>query len=102
MIVKIYSTAICPYCERAKMLLEKRNIKYTEFKIDEDVKLFEEKFRIPFVKRSSIFERIRNSLDYRIGIRNILKMNKIKNNSYNFIKSEGWKIDWFSNTQWQK
>ena len=37
MIVKIYSTAICPYCERAKMLLEKRNIKYTEFKIDEDV-----------------------------------------------------------------
>ena len=39
MIVKIYSTAICPYCERAKMLLEKRNIKYTEFKIDEDVKL---------------------------------------------------------------
>ena len=33
---KIYSTKICPYCVRAKMLLEKRNIKYIEYKIDED------------------------------------------------------------------
>lgn len=67
-----------------------------------EVKAFEKKFRIPFVKRSSIIQRLRNSLDYRIGIRNILKMNKIKNKSYKFINNEGWKIDWFSNTQWQK
>ena len=33
---KIYSTKICPYCTRAKMLLEKRNIKYIEYKVDED------------------------------------------------------------------
>jgi len=33
---KIYSTKICPYCVRAKMLLEKRNIKYIEYKVDED------------------------------------------------------------------
>jgi len=52
MIVKIYSTAICPYCERAKMLLEKRNIKYTEFKIDEDVKLFEEMLALSNGRRS--------------------------------------------------
>ena len=52
MIVKIYSTAICPYCERAKMLLEKRNIKYTEFKIDEDVKLFEEMVALSNGRRS--------------------------------------------------
>ena len=52
MIVHIYSTAICPYCERAKMLLEKRNIKYTEFKIDEDVKLFEEMLALSNGRRS--------------------------------------------------
>ena len=52
MIVKIYSTAICPYCERAKMLLEKRNIKYTEFKIHEDVKLFEEMLALSNGRRS--------------------------------------------------
>ncbi len=33
---KIYSTKICPYCVRAKMLLEKREIDYIEYKIDED------------------------------------------------------------------
>lgn len=33
---KIYSTKICPYCVRAKMLLEKRDIKYIEYKVDED------------------------------------------------------------------
>ena len=49
---KIYSTAICPYCVRAKMLLEKRNIKYTEFKIDEDVKLFEEMLALSNGRRS--------------------------------------------------
>ncbi len=38
----IYSTAICPYCVRAKMLLEKRNISYVELKVDEDIKMFEE------------------------------------------------------------
>jgi len=38
----IYSTAICPYCVRAKMLLDKRNIKYVEYKVDQDNKAFEE------------------------------------------------------------
>lgn len=34
------------------MLLEKRNIKYTEFKIDEDVKLFEEMLTLSNGRRS--------------------------------------------------
>ena len=39
---KIYSTKICPYCVRAKMLLEKREIDYIEYKIDEDHIKYEE------------------------------------------------------------
>jgi len=39
---KIYSTKICPYCVRAKMLLEKREIDYIEYKIDEDHTKYEE------------------------------------------------------------
>ena len=42
----IYSTAICPYCVRAKMLLEKRNISYVEVKVDEDVKMFEKMLQL--------------------------------------------------------
>jgi len=42
----IYSTAICPYCVRAKMLLEKRNISYIEVKVDEDVKMFEKMLQL--------------------------------------------------------
>ena len=38
--VVIQSTAICPQCVRAKMLLEKRNISQIEVKVDEDVKMF--------------------------------------------------------------
>ncbi len=33
--VLIYSTATCPYCDRAKLLLKKRNITFTEIRIDE-------------------------------------------------------------------
>lgn len=32
--VMIYSTAQCPYCTRAKMLLDKKKIQYTEIRID--------------------------------------------------------------------
>ena len=42
----IYSTAICPYCVRAKMLLEKRNISYIEVKVDKDVKMFEKMLKL--------------------------------------------------------
>ena len=39
---KIYSTAICPYCVRAKMLLDKRNIEFEEYRVDLDEKVFSE------------------------------------------------------------
>ena len=58
---------------------------------------------IPFDKRIKIINRIFNTLDYRTCIKRIFKMRSItKNNSYELIKSQGWKIDFFSNTIFQK
>ncbi len=34
--VEIYSTAICPYCVRAKALLERKGAAYTEYMVDRD------------------------------------------------------------------
>jgi glutaredoxin 3 len=34
--VIIYSSAICPYCDRAKNLFQKKNISYTEIRVDQD------------------------------------------------------------------
>jgi len=48
----IYSTAICPYCVRAKMLLEKRNINYIEYKVDQDSQRFEEMLRLSSGRQS--------------------------------------------------
>ena len=48
----VYSTKICPYCVKAKMLLEKRNIQYIEYKVDEDVKLYEEMLELSNGMRS--------------------------------------------------
>lgn len=33
--VEIYTKGYCPYCHRAKALLEKKGISYQEFKVDE-------------------------------------------------------------------
>jgi glutaredoxin 3 len=35
--VEIYSTLFCPYCARAKSLLERKGVKYINFDIIEDV-----------------------------------------------------------------
>ncbi|MGH8397830.1 MAG: glutaredoxin 3 [Gammaproteobacteria bacterium] len=35
-LVTIYSTHVCPYCMRAKALLQSKNIPYTEFLVDMD------------------------------------------------------------------
>lgn len=32
----IYSTNVCPYCVRAKSLLQRKNVKFTEIKITDD------------------------------------------------------------------
>ena len=34
--VIMYSTAFCPYCIRARELLAKKSIQYTDIRIDED------------------------------------------------------------------
>jgi glutaredoxin 3 len=34
--VKVYTTQICPYCIRAKMLLKKRDIPYEEVDVSRD------------------------------------------------------------------
>lgn len=34
--VEIYSTAVCPYCVRAKDLLKRKGIDATEYKVDND------------------------------------------------------------------
>lgn len=46
--VEIYTTAYCPYCIRAKKVLEKKGVEYTEYKVDADRELFEE-----MIKRSN-------------------------------------------------
>lgn len=33
--VEIYTKGYCPYCHRAKALLEKKGISYQEYKVDE-------------------------------------------------------------------
>jgi glutaredoxin 3 len=34
--VEIYTTATCPYCMRAKMLLAEKNVNFTEIPVDGD------------------------------------------------------------------
>ncbi|MBU0661196.1 glutathione S-transferase N-terminal domain-containing protein [Patescibacteria group bacterium] len=34
--IKIYSTTYCPYCQRAKMLLDAEGLSYTEINVEED------------------------------------------------------------------
>ncbi len=34
--VVMYSTAMCPYCVRAKMLLQSKNVEFEEIRIDHD------------------------------------------------------------------
>jgi glutaredoxin 3 len=37
--VEIYSTAYCPYCTRARMLLDSKGVSYTEIRVDQDAAL---------------------------------------------------------------
>ena len=40
--VVLYVTASCPYCIRAKMLLDKKGVDYIEHRVDQDLELREE------------------------------------------------------------
>ncbi|QTS83641.1 glutaredoxin 3 [Coxiella endosymbiont of Amblyomma nuttalli] len=46
--IEIYTTARCPYCIKAKALLDQKGVKYTEIHVDQE----EEKFR-EMLKRSN-------------------------------------------------
>jgi len=35
--VVVYSTKFCPYCDRAKSLLQRKGVKYREIKVDQDM-----------------------------------------------------------------
>jgi glutaredoxin 3 len=34
--VEVYSTALCPYCSRARHLLEKKGVEFVEYRVDKD------------------------------------------------------------------
>jgi glutaredoxin 3 len=34
--IEMYTTAVCPYCVRAKQLLMQKNVKFTEIRVDLD------------------------------------------------------------------
>ena len=34
--IEIYSTELCPYCTRARMLLDSKGVDYVEFRVDRD------------------------------------------------------------------
>lgn len=36
MTVEIYTTEVCPYCVRAKALLDKKQVAYSEIRVDND------------------------------------------------------------------
>ncbi len=40
--VVVYSTKFCPYCDRAKSLLQRKGVRYKELKIDQDMSLMQE------------------------------------------------------------
>ncbi len=40
--VEIYTTTICPYCVRAKALLQKKGVDYTEINVETDEALRED------------------------------------------------------------
>jgi len=43
--VVIYLTPYCPYCVRAKILLDKKEVTYTELRVDLDNQLLEEMYQ---------------------------------------------------------
>jgi len=60
---------------------------------------------IPFLynNRRTILQKLYNSIDYRTCLRKVLKINGLKNHKdYNLIKSQGWELDFFSNTIFQE
>ena len=47
--VKVYSTTFCPYCVRAKQLLERKGVAYTEINLDKE----EPEVRLELTKKTN-------------------------------------------------
>ena len=50
--IRIYSTTICPYCDRARALLTRKGATFTEIKIDEDAARRDEMLRLSGGRRT--------------------------------------------------
>jgi glutaredoxin 3 len=50
--IRLYSTTICPYCDRARALLTRKGAAFTEIKIDEDAARRDEMLRLSGGRRS--------------------------------------------------
>jgi len=48
----MYSTSVCPYCDRARALLSRKGAAFTEIKIDEDVARRDEMLRLSGGRRT--------------------------------------------------
>jgi len=48
----MYSTTICPYCDRARALLTRKGATFTEIKIDEDATQRDEMLRLSGGRRT--------------------------------------------------
>tara|TARA_B100001248_G_C27350086_1_gene440874 strand:- start:81 stop:1073 length:993 start_codon:yes stop_codon:yes gene_type:complete len=56
-----------------------------------------------YTKSSTIAQKLSNSIDYRTCLRKFFKVSSVKNHkNYNLIKSQGWELDFFSNTIFQR
>ncbi len=51
-LIRIYSTAFCSYCERARALLTRKGLAYTDIKVDEDPSSREEMLRLSGGRRT--------------------------------------------------
>jgi len=50
--ITVYSTAFCPYCDRAKALLSRKGAPFTEVRVDEDPVRREEMLRLSSGRRT--------------------------------------------------
>ena len=58
---------------------------------------------VPLMKRSSLSQRVLTSIDYRTCLKRFLKIDVLRKNKYfKIIQKQGWDIDIFSNTLFQK
>ena len=58
---------------------------------------------IPFQERSNMFQRLSNTIDYRTGLRRVFKLKSlVQNPDYKILKKAGWRIDFLSNTLFQR